>query len=136
MANADNNVTCQADGGDDDDKSDDQFNNEQSPYRCKIHNSSSSLREQDIILRTLSLYIVYTPPLTSNHPSVFLLEHSNKKSSKSFAFLTRSLLYFLLNTATHSTCSSLSKLIFKSSSIIGSLKVIDFSHCPLGCFSS
>ena len=103
MANADNNVTCQADGGDDDDKSDDQFNNEQSPYRCKIHNSSSSLREQDIILRTLSLYIVYTPPLTSNHPSVFLLEHSNKKSSKSFAFLTRSLLYFLLNTATHST---------------------------------
>lgn len=38
--------------------------------------------------------------------------------------------------STFSTCSSLSKLIFKSSSIIGSLKVIDFSHCPLGCFSS
>lgn len=35
-----------------------------------------------------------------------------------------------------STCSSLSKLIFKSSSIIGSLKVIDFSHCPLGCLAS
>lgn len=37
---------------------------------------------------------------------------------------------------THSTCLSLSKLIFKSSSMIGSLKVIDFSHCPFGCFSS
>lgn len=38
--------------------------------------------------------------------------------------------------AMHSTCSLLSKPIFKSSSMIGSLKVIDFSHCPFGCFSS
>lgn len=37
---------------------------------------------------------------------------------------------------TDSTCSLLSKPIFKSSSMIGSLKVIDFSHCPFGCFSS
>ena len=42
---------------------------------------------------------------------------------------------FYINT-THSTCLSLSKLIFKSSSMTGSLKVIDFSHCPFGCFSS
>lgn len=45
----------------------------------------------------------------------------------SFAFDSRT---------TVSTCSLLSKLIFKSSSMIGSLKVIDFSHCPFGCFSS
>lgn len=37
---------------------------------------------------------------------------------------------------TDSTCSSFSKLILRSSSMIGSLKVMDFSHCPLGCFSS
>lgn len=35
-----------------------------------------------------------------------------------------------------STCSSLSKPMLRFSSIIGSLKVIDFIHCPLGCFSS
>lgn len=32
---------------------------------------------------------------------------------------------------THSTCSSLSKLILMSSSIIGSLNLMDFNHCPL-----
>ena len=31
-----------------------------------------------------------------------------------------------------STCSSLSKLILISSSMIGSLNLMDFSHCPLG----
>ena len=40
------------------------------------------------------------------------------------------------NSDTVSTCSLLSKPIFKSSTMIGSLKVIDFSHCPFGCFSS
>ena len=34
--------------------------------------------------------------------------------------------------ATVSTCCSLSKLIFISYSMIGSLNLMDFSHCPLG----
>ena len=34
-----------------------------------------------------------------------------------------------------STCSSLSKLMLISSSMIGSLNLMDFSHCPLGCRS-
>lgn len=34
-----------------------------------------------------------------------------------------------------STCSSLSKLILISSSMIGSLNLMDFSHWPLGCRS-
>ena len=33
--------------------------------------------------------------------------------------------------ATVSTCSSLSKLILMSSSMIGSLNLMDFNHCPL-----
>ena len=45
-------------------------------------------------------------------------------------------LTFLVSSVRTSTCSLLSKPIFKSSSMIGSLKVIDFSHCPFGCFSS
>ena len=36
---------------------------------------------------------------------------------------------------TVSTCSSLSKLMLISSSMIGSLNLMDFSHCPLGCRS-
>lgn len=39
-------------------------------------------------------------------------------------------------TVIRSTCSSLSKLKFISSSIIGSLNRMDFSHCPLGWRSS
>ena len=35
-----------------------------------------------------------------------------------------------------STCESLSKLSDMSSSIIGSLNLMDFSHWPLGCRSS
>ena len=41
-----------------------------------------------------------------------------------------------LTNYTFSTCSSLSKHIFRSLSMIGSLKVMDFSHCPFICFSS
>ena len=38
---------------------------------------------------------------------------------------------YLVSRTTLSTCSSLSKLILMSSSIIGSLNLMDFNHCPL-----
>ena len=37
----------------------------------------------------------------------------------------------LCSKTTASTCSSLSKLILMSSSMIGSLNLMDFNHCPL-----
>ena len=49
--------------------------------------------------------------------------------------LSGTYLSFLDINTTVSICKSLSKLIFISSSIIGSLNLMDLSHCPFSCRS-
>ena len=93
----------------------------------------------------LCFYLIsYVPTLHTNDcrhgdivvPSIFIPEFTTLyvkhyiagKMPKSKDFYK----FSLCSNTIVSTCSSLSKLILISSSMIGSLNLMDFNHCPLG----
>ena len=90
-------------------------------------------------LNSPPIFTVDQFPLTRKmkNPGTGTCPLTSPDSRKSLVFYTFSLPYSLtfdINT-THSICSSLSKLILMSSSMMGSLNLMDFNHCPLGCRS-
>ena len=77
----------------------------------------NNYRNRDIVLNTLIAEFI----------TLCVKHHMAGKVPKSKDFYKVS----LCSNTIVSTCCSLSKLIFISSSMIGSLNLMDFSHCPL-----
>ncbi len=83
---------------------------------------------------TATDFLVFALSLCGNLSTLPLIAKVRK--SPYFKPFSRYLPHFLDSRTTVSTCASLSKLKLISSSIIGSLNLMDLSHCPLGCRSS